>query len=392
MIFDIKKLVEDREYAKENNLKVKKDEKTGLFIIKYDKRYLTKDNISTLGYFRSVITDGVVIKSMAPTKSIDFDKFKEENKVEDCIVEEFVEGTMINCFYTENGWEIATRSVIGANCSFMQTKSFREMFFEAFEEMKLTWELFNPKYSYSFVLQHPDNRIVINFTEKNLVLVAVQHQTFLEKVLPKALVEQKGGSGDLPPEGDFVLRVDILSEEFQDLRNKIKIPERYPYGENWNKIYNLYSECNYNILGCIIKNKMGERSKIRNKNYEEVRRLRGNSTKLQYQYYNLRKLKKINEFLKYFPEYDAEFLKMQKEIHSWTQELFDNYRNCFIHKKKKLKDYPFQFRIQMYNLHQLYLSRLRDNGLYINKDIVKGHINRLDPAALMYLINFKNKI
>ena len=46
----------------------------------------------------------------------------------------------------------------------------------------------------------------------------------------------------------------------------------------------------------------------------------------------------------------------------------------------------------MYNLHQLYLSRLRDNGLYINKDIVKGHINRLDPAALMYLINFKNKI
>ena len=366
MIYDIEKLVKDVEYMKENHLKVKKDEQTNLYVIKYDKNYLTKENISTLGCYRSVITNGEVVLSMAPPKSVDIYDFKESNKVEDCIFEEFAEGTMINCFYADNQWKIATRSVIGANCNFMQEKSFREMFFETFEERKLNWDLFNPSYSYSFVLQHPDNKIVVNFAEKNLVLVEIR----------------KGSE-----------KIDILLQEFQDLRNKINVPTIYFHssGESWSDIYNLYSNCKFNILGCIVKNKMGIRSKIRNKNYEKIRKLRGNSTKLQYQYYHLRHIRKIKEFLKYYPEYNKRFLEFQNELHSWTQELFDNYRKCFIYKEKKLKEYPFPFRIQMYNLHQLYLSKLRNNGFYINKDIVKQHINSLDPAALMFLINFKNK-
>ena len=42
---------------------------------------------------------------------------------------------------------------------------------------------------------------------------------------------------------------------------------------------------NYNTLGFVLINKVtGERAKIRNPVYEQVRQLRGNQPKLQFQY------------------------------------------------------------------------------------------------------------
>ena len=45
----------------------------------------------------------------------------------------------------------------------------------------------------------------------------------------------------------------------------------------------------------------------------------------------------------------------------------------------------------MYNLHQFYILNLREYGNYIDRKIVINHVNNLDTAALMYLMNFKNK-
>ena len=78
---------------------------------------------------------------------------------------------------------------------------------------------------------------------------------------------------------------------------------------------------------------------------------------------------------------------MQKQLHDWTETLYKNYRNCFVKKEKGLKEYPFPFRIHMYNLHKYYLSNLKKNGFYIDKRKVINHVNGLDPAALMFLIN-----
>jgi hypothetical protein len=196
-------------------------------------------------------------------------------------------------------------------------------------------------------------------------------------------------------DGFNVLPKDIRDKEFELLRNFVKIPEIYAFNDkNWRETELLYKNCDYRIVGCMIKNiKTKERTKIRNNNYENVRKLKGNSNKLQYQYYWLRKHKKIQEYLRYFPEHNDSFMEFQNALHSWTIELLKNYTNCFIKKEKRLKEYPFQFRIHMYNLHQLYLNKKFNNNnerFYINKEVVINHINDLDAAALMYLINFKN--
>ena len=87
-----------------------------------------------------------------------------------------MDGTMINVFYNtsnlnKNGksspkWEIATRSNIGANCRFNlnSKKTFRDMFYDAITSSEYNdsdfFNSLNKKYCYSFVLQHPENRIV----------------------------------------------------------------------------------------------------------------------------------------------------------------------------------------------------------------------------------------
>ena len=129
----IQKLNNDKNYAKEKKLKVKKKE--NLVIIKYDKSKINTANQQTLGLFRSVIVNqkGEIL-CFAPPKSIDFDIFSQSTLYEQCTLKEFVEGTMINLFWvpSEKEWEIATRSNIGARCKFNlnETKTFRTMFLE----------------------------------------------------------------------------------------------------------------------------------------------------------------------------------------------------------------------------------------------------------------------
>ena len=75
-----------------------------------------------MGLFRSIKTQ--LMENyffMAPPKSIYFDDFVNENNIEDCYFEEFIEGTMINVFWDKyiEDWNMATKSNIGANVNIM---------------------------------------------------------------------------------------------------------------------------------------------------------------------------------------------------------------------------------------------------------------------------------
>jgi hypothetical protein len=361
---DIEKIINDKTYALDKEISVK--EKNGLYVLKYNKSALNDTNFETLGWFRSVISDGKKVLSVAPPKSVMINLIKNNYGLDECYAEEFVEGTMINCFYNEGEWNIATRSTIGGDCKFDSVKTFREMFFEAMEEIGLSFKNLKKEYSYSFVLQHPDNRIVVPFKTPNLILVEIFNIS------------------------NFTFK-DKCNEEFKDLIKIVKIPNKITFN-SWDELFETYSDTEFKVVGCIVKtNDNLYRTKIRNKNYEYIRRLKGNSTKLQYQYYSLRKLKKIKEFLTFYPEFTKDFNHFKDVLYKWTEELYKNYRLCFINKEKSLKEYPFNFRINMYNLHQIYLKDLRPNKKWVHKNIVKNYINNLDAGSLMYIINFKDK-
>ena len=140
---DLLRLTTDKQYANEKFIKVKKQDH--LFILKYDKSKLSTQNINSLGLFRSVVVNNKgKILSFAPPKSINFDIFSQSNNYNDCIVQHFPEGTMINLFYDNHldDWQITTRSTIGAKCNFNMDSSFtyRYMFLDAMNNKGIEFE------------------------------------------------------------------------------------------------------------------------------------------------------------------------------------------------------------------------------------------------------------
>lgn len=353
-------------------------------IIRYDKDVLNVDVIPTYGLCRSVIINNKKqVVSFAPPKSLYADTFMKQYKQWGSSIEaqEFVEGTMINLFFDDSigevgSWEIATRNNVGANNIFFKTdnmKSFRKLFMEAAIECNLDINSLDRQLCYSFVLQHPENRIVVPFKTPQLYLVAVYH---ILNELNNVRVEFRD--------------VYNYKEYFQEIGSTVKFPQIYQ-GMDYTELINKYCSMNtsYDIPGVVLYNKeTGERSKIRNPVYEQVKHLRGNQPKLQYQYLSLRRQGKVKDYLKYYPENKKEFSKFRDQVHLFTNTLYSNYKSCYIQKEKPLNQYPKQYSSNMYYLHQHYMNNLRENKLHINNTIVQNYVNNLQPSVLMYCLNY----
>ena len=379
---NFKKLVCNKEYAKEKNLKV--SFRQNLYVVKYDKSKLNQENQHTLGLFRSVIvdSDGNVL-CIAPPKSIDFDCFSQTTLYEQCDLQEFIEGTMINVFWDkEQGeWEIATRSNIGARCRYNldNEKTFRYMFLDAMNHSNIDFNMLDNKYCYSFTMQHPDNRIVIPITDKKLYLTNIYECVNDDTSNIVNIIDLK----------NIVLDAGIDTPKKIDLVSDINYK-----GNSWKDLTKHFSSDNldYTIQGVVCyDNKTKTRTKLRSKNYEKVKHLKGNSTKMQYHYYYLRQRQQVGEFLKYYPEYNKLFNDLRSNLHDWTNQLYQNYIGCFIRKEQSLRDYPYNFKTHMFKLHEIYMNDLKPVNKYINKLEVMTYANNLPPPRLMYSVNHQMK-
>ena len=58
-------------------------------------------------------------------------------------------------------------------------------------------------------------------------------------------------------------------------------------------------------------------------------------------------------------------------------------------------EFPDTFRPHMYQLHQLYLNKLRVQRAYVSRSVVIDYVNNLESPRLMFAINYfqnKNKV
>ena len=372
-----------------NILKINKTEcrtnNSSYSVIRYDKNFLSSDLISSFGICRSIILNSAnKIVSFAPPKSHKAENFiKNYNENENGIqAEEFVEGTMINVFFdptigVAGSWEISTRNTVGATSAFFKSpnsKTFREMFMEAAVECKLDINKLETELCYSFVVQHPENRIVVPFSKPQLYLVGV----YKINNMPNNVTI------------DF-FDVHKYQDFFSELGTSIKFPEIYDFNK-YSELIEKYGSMNtsYDIVGVVIHNKnTGERTKIRNPVYEQVRNLRGNQPKLQYQYLSLRKEGKVKDFLQFYPENKKDFSVFRDQVHLFTNTLYSNYVSCYIKKEKPLIEFSEQYRTHMFNIHQMYMNELRENKKFITNTFVQKYVNGIHPSLLMYCLNFQ---
>ena len=381
LLFDAEKR---SEIAKSLNLKYNVwKHKNGVtyHILKYDKDWLVRENIKSVGLLRSVIfkDDGTVV-SFAPPKSLLTESLNIDLDSES-VAETFVEGTMINVFYEveTNSWEIATRSSVGGGTCFFMENGFKEentfkyMFDEVCHHIGLDLNDLNKKFVYSFVMQHPRNRIVTIIKEMSLYLVDVYQIEDNKTIRVVSIHNELEQFGLNTSKVKLVNSISLKNEE--DLKKCIESMASM--------------NTPYDNVGVVIKNNLGERYKFRNPTYEHVRQLRGNQPKLQYQYINLRQTGKVAEYLQYYKEHKKPFNDFRNIIHAYTNELFSNYIRCYIKKEKELKEFPEKYRVHMYTLHhEIYLKTLMPEKKYVNKEVVVHYFNGLHPAKQMFVMNY----
>ena len=352
-------------------------------IIRYNKEYLLDELIKSSGLFRSVIlNDENKIIVFSPPKSLNSDAFISayEKDVLNCRAEQYVEGTMINVFHDHDEWEIATRSNVGGKITFFRVDgnitTFRHMFLDACNYVNLDFDYLDKSLCYSFILQHPENRIVSPIVEKGIYLAKVYkidkyNVTEIDKREQVRLIVENARKTEGRPLPLIKLPLEYTFKTFDELKEK-------------------YASMNtpYEDVGVMVYASNGDRTKFRNPNYEEIRLLRGNQPKLEYHYLSLRKTGKMEQYLKYFPEYKKKFLEFREKLHRFTKTLHQNYVSCYVKKEMPLKDFPSQYRSMMYNLHQFYLNELRESSQYVSNAVVIQFVNNLHPSQQMFLLNY----
>ena len=221
---DIWEVLDESVENGEFNIKTHND----YLIVKYNKSRLNYSNYKTLGLWRSVILNKKTKKILAfsPPKSLSWLDFTQNNTVKDCVITKFEEGTMINLFYDKDvgDWEISTKSSIGGRYKYFKEspKTFRSMFLEAMNYTGLEFNMLNPDYCYSFVLQHPENRIVVLHKKMKLILTNIyqfQDMNVYEQPISIQYISE-GESIERDVMGDILTSLQKKYETQENIRGK----------------------------------------------------------------------------------------------------------------------------------------------------------------------------
>ncbi len=439
-------------YNIENTTKYKKDLiinkfDSQFYIVKYNKLYKKQLN-STAKLFRSIVFKHDKCVCFSPPKSLSIDNFRKKHKICDVKIEEFIDGTMINLFYDETyNWQICTKSTIGGNSNFnLDSKyTYREMFIEAMKKVNLNLDYLDIRFCYSFIMQHPNNRNVSVCASPLLYLVAayeiinnnkgilieeldihnyyknnedknnllnnnyryynhnrnhshkdvnqyyfLNNKTFFNKY---QLINQS------VLYSDYTYKDRYINELLLATNNQLKTPIIYDkkyYDEyrNYRKIIRKYSATNksppfYSHMGLVLKCG-NDRTKVRNPLYNEVKSMKGNDRYLKNTYLRLRKQHQIKKFLRYFPEHCEIFSELNNKIKEITNQLYAIYLGCFVKKNIKLKNQENKFKNHIYNLHKLYIEKLRPEYKKIDLVTVINYVNNLELYKLRNLMDSQN--
>ena len=402
-------------------------------ILKYTTRSLNHDERQTLGLLRSVVLDQYgKILAYSPPKCVvpsatefngnnsnnsnsNINNNNNNNNNNNLLVEELVEGTMINVFYHKpNGqeegadWDLATKSCVGGNIVFHSLanqpnneatnesnneatqppkKTFRRMFLECMNEAGLEFDALQKDCCYSFVMQHPNNHIVRQIRAPTLYLIAAYKIDNENLVVEEQCREEQ------------LARINTHANE----KTLVRLPLQFT-DVDLHVLRDIYASANapYDFPGLVCRERStderstderstderstgvrstGVRFKFRNPNYECIKNMPGSDAKLLFQNLSLRQQgkDKVNEHLDLHPEHSEAFEKVQTDMHAYTTQLFESYIGYYV---KRDRPFPAEFKMHMFHLHRLH----KENNERITLERTIAYVNGLTLSQQMYAL------
>lgn len=266
-------------------------------------------------------------------------------------LEDFVEGVMINIFWI-NGEEharVATRSRLDADGTFYSERTFKELFDEALadkrssladlERMMGRPEGTNHATFLSLVLAHPEHRVVRAVDSANIWAI---HR------------------GQVDAKGVVTLTAEGLPVSWRPKVYSLTFAPK-SWGELKEKFDEIKGSKPWYWQGLAVHTGL-QRWRFRNPDHDRVRKdLRGTESNSFGRFLRLRANKKVQEYLRIYPEDSADFKSFEGDYRDATRQLYRWYCKCHKEHSVAFKEMPKSVQPLVFGLHKHYLEALRPN-------------------------------
>jgi hypothetical protein len=248
-----------------------------------------------------------------------------------------LEGTLIRVWKYMNSQTgemnlmISTKRCIDAiRSKWISEKSFRELFMESMSNVNLN-ELIQEGYTYSFLLTHPENNMVVQYDQPISYHISTRNMsTFMEE--------------------------DVVLEGVS------RVPTQVINASNVSEFVNyIFNNEVFKIEGYIIVDKNFRRQKFLSPAYQKAKEIYGNSNSKMYKFFNLRKkVDDLNEYLKLFPKDIPDFNTYEYNFYQIATQVHKLYVNKFVKRPKDengnqlMIPVPFYLKKLVYGLHSDY--------------------------------------
>ena len=383
-------------------------------ILNYEKGFVCFDDIVSPMY-RSVVLDTNTHEVYAfspPKSSIHHNQLDLGNLDPDTwMVNEIVEGSMVNLWYDRvaGSWEISTKNDVGGeyvyvrndlsdgadmdpddvedktpgallNMPFIGQVTYKTMILDALcEGMNIfrqdiqdindlmflkEWDT---QYCYSFVLQHPQNQLVLKIDQPRLYLVAVYRPI-------KNTVEV------IPP------TIYRTWKWLECIYYPLVIPPT-TYTNLIKKYTTIHGSSD--IVGVMMTNlKTGTRHKIVNAAYKDRKEIYRNRPGFFYQYLCLRYANKLDDFMKHSPMYVPLFEKLNTVVAQFMYNIYRSYQSRYMKRTGEIISHRYMPHV--YNIHHtIYLPSIHNTKgtkTKITMQIVKEYLNGLSLTDFYHAI------
>jgi hypothetical protein len=349
------------------SLDFKVKQKNNLLIVNYSKKLKKSCQYNNyINKSRSIIIDFQTKKIICNSLdgSVDLNYFLSNVEWNNIVIEDCLDGMLLNLYYHNNHWKLSTKFCINADESFFKSnKTFRQYFDELVDLKKLK---LNKKYTYVFLLRHISARNITPIKKNEVIHLETINNITLEKI-----------KEDIGLKHTNIIKykniINILGiNSFLELKEKTGNLPWYKPG------YMLYSK------------DRNFRYKLVNPNFEYVNDLVKDQNDKKYIVLKyLFDIKKLRDLLKFFPEYKKICNKVNLDIYDYTNDLYKFY--CDVKINKIYVKLEQKFKKPIFDLHHRFKNnRIIDKKYYINYQEVCNLVRNYDTPYL-YSILYKTK-
>jgi hypothetical protein len=294
---------------------------------------------------------------------IDYAKFKSKFNWNNIVIEERLDGTLINVYFNKK-WCVSTKFCINADeARFRNNKTFRQLFDLVAPNI---YNSLDKSYTYSFLLQHTDSRNVSQVNRNKLYHLESTNNVTGEKVqitLPNTETPQ------------------ILKFGQYDLLNKLSV-------NSYEELEKIVGNMNWQKAGVMLYTQDRQyRSKLSSPNFERVHKLIKDQANINYiiidSMYNK---KNLPELLRYYPEFSKNAVDINTKLSNYTIKLHELYIKCKV--KNTFCKLEKKYKKPLCDLHNLYkTAKGNGNNKYkITYNIACDLIRNYDSAYIHSLL------